>query len=244
MTQAYITYNGVKSTDLGLLLTNDISSQSTVYEVEEVTIPGRDGVLLRDRKRLLPVHRSYPFIVKASDDLTKAQDRISEWVNVRGYHALKLSWDEGHTYIASVTESFDIQEIIRAFGRVNISFLLHPIKFIDDGLNFQTLDLERDNVLTNTGNVLGDPIIKIEGTGDCVFYINQRRMQLRGIQNGITIDMQKQQVYSGRLQAWDKIVRDTQYPMPYLDLGKNTIKVVAGPGITGFKIAPFWGRKL
>ena len=244
MTKAYITYNGVKSTDLGLLLTNDISSQSTVYEVEEVTIPGRDGVLLRDRKRLLPVHRSYPFIVRASDDLTKAQDRISDWVNVRGYHPLKLSWDEGHTYIASVTESFDIQEISRAFGRVNISFLLHPIKFIDEGLEFKPLVIRENNVFNNPGNVLGDPIIKIEGSGDCTIAINGRQTKLKGIQGGITIDMQKQQVYNGRLQAWDKVVRDTQYPMPYLDLGKNTIQVEAGADILGVKIAPYWGRKL
>lgn len=243
MTKAYITYNGKKSTDLGLFITNDVTSQSTVYEAEEVVIPGRDGVLLRDRKRLLPVRKSFPMVLKAEDDLTKAQERISDWVNVRGYHPLKLSWDEKHTYIASVTESFDIQEILRAFGRVNLGFLVHPVKYIDDGLVYQPLNSTGTTTLVNPGNVLGDPIIKITGSGACTIFINGRQTKLRDIQGGLTIDMQKQQVYNGNLQAWGKVERGGANIMPYLDLGTNTISVITAPGMT-VRMAPFWGRKL
>lgn len=239
MTKAFIQYNGKKSTDFGLVMMNEVEHESTSNDVETIVVPGRDGVLLRDNKRLNAVEKSFPFVIRAKENLTKTQEDIADWLTVSGYHDLKLSWDSEHVYLATVLESFSIQELLRAFGKFRVSFLVHPIKFLVSGL--RELTLAKGQVLANEGRLPAKPIITIAGNGDCDLTINGRTTKLKNIQNGLTLDMQKNVIYHGVLPAWDKVERSVHSQLPYLDKGNNTINWT---GNFTIKIRPYWAVKV
>lgn len=233
------TFNGVSSTTHGLRVTSDYVINSTGNDVETVAVPGRDGDLLISRNRLKSVTIELPCTVLSNRNLTDAGSEISNWLNVDGYKDLTLSWDPDFIYRSAFIETFEIASLMRQFGKVKLNFLTYPVKFYKQGRTTQTLS--NGATVNGIGNVNAKPIITLVGSGDCTFTINGRKTKLRAVQNTITLDMQANQVYSGNLPAWDKVVRAPQYQMPYLDAGRN---LISWDGDFTVKMAPYWGVKL
>ncbi|WP_028125649.1 distal tail protein Dit [Eremococcus coleocola] len=235
---AYIEFNGVSSSSLGLRIINKVSHESTGWDIETVTVPGRDGDLLLSNNRLKSVVKSFPMRLQPNDNLTKAEDRISDWLNVLGYKDLKLSWDPKFIYFATVIETFEIEEVLRQFGNLKVNFLCKPIKIYTDSIELKSFS---GGTLENKGNTIAKPIIELVGSGDGVLTINGRQTKLQGVQEGITLDMQRNMIYYSQTAKWNNVVRSEQYQLPYLDLGKNEISMT---GSFQMKIAPYWGVKL
>ena len=88
----FIKFDGKKSSDFGLKIINDIEFSSTSYDVETIEVPGRDGVLLKDNQRLKPVKREFPMKINTVERLSTSEIAISDWLNVKGWKELELSW--------------------------------------------------------------------------------------------------------------------------------------------------------
>lgn len=233
------TFNGVSSTTHGLRVTSDYVINSTGNDVETVAVPGRDGDLLISKNRLKSVTLELPCTVLSNRKLTDAGSEISNWLNVDGYKDLTLSWDPDFIYRSAFIETFEIAGLMRQFGKVKLNFLTYPVKFYKQGRTTQTLS--NGTVVNGLGNVKAIPIITLVGSGDCTFMINGRKTKLKDVQNKITLDMQANQVYSGNLPAWDKVVRSPQFQMPYLDAGRN---LISWDGNFTVSMIPNWGVKL
>ena len=233
------TFNGVSSTTHGLRVTSDYVINSTGNDVETVAVPGRDGDLLISKNRLKSVTIELPCTVLSNRNLTDAGSEISNWLNVDGYKDLTLSWDPDFIYRSAFIETFEIASLMRQFGKVKLNFLTYPVKFYKQGRTTQTLS--NGATVNGIGNANAKPIITLVGSGDCTLTINGRKTKLRAVQNTITLDMQANQVYSGNLPAWDKVVRAPQYQMPYLDAGRN---LISWDGNFTVSMIPNWGVKL
>lgn len=233
------TFNGVSSTTHGLRVTSDYVINSTGNDVETVAVPGRDGDLLISKNRLKSVTLELPCTLLSNRKLTDAESEISNWLNVDGYKDLTLSWDPDFIYRSAFIETFEIAGLMRQFGKVKLNFLTYPVKFYKQGRSAQTLS--NGATVNGIGNVNAKPIITLVGSGDCTLTINGRKTKLKAVQNRITLDMQANQVYSGNLQAWDKVVRSPQFQMPYLDAGRNLISWDGNFTVT---MTPNWGVKL
>ena len=233
------TFNGTSSTTHGLRVTSDYVINSTGNDVETVAVPGRDGDLLISKNRLKSVTLELPCTVLSTRKLTDAGSEISNWLNVDGYKDLTLSWDPDFIYRSAFIETFEIAGLMRQFGKVKLNFLTYPVKFYKQGRTTQTLS--NGATVNGFGNVNAKPIITLVGSGDCTLTINGRKTKLKAVQNRITLDMQANQVYSGNLQAWDKVVRSPQFQMPYLDYGRNLISWDGNFTVT---MIPNWGIKL
>lgn len=233
------TFNGVSSATHGLRVTNDYVINSTGNDVETVAVPGRDGDLLISKNRLKSVTLELPCTVLSNRKLTDAGSEISNWLNVDGYKDLTLSWDPDFIYRSAFIETFEIAGLMRQFGKVKLNFLTYPVKFYKQGRTTQ--NLSNGATVNGLGNVNAKPIITLVGSGDCTLTINGRKTKLKAVQNRITLDMQANQVYSGNLQAWDKVVRSPQYQMPYLDTGRN---LISWDGNFTVSMIPNWGVKL
>lgn len=233
------TFNGTSSTTHGLRVTNDYVINSTGNDVETVAVPGRDGDLLISKNRLKSVTIELPCTLLSNRKLTDAGSEISNWLNVDGYKDLTLSWDPDFIYRSAFIETFEIAGLMRQFGKVKLNFLTYPVKFYKQGRTTQTLS--NGATVNGIGNVNAKPIITLVGSGDCTLTINGRKTKLKAVQNRITLDMQANQVYSGNLQAWDKVVRSPQFQMPYLDYGRN---LISWDGNFTATMIPNWGVKL
>ena len=215
------TFNGVSSTTHGLRVTSDYIISSTGSDVETVAVPGRDGDLLISKNRLKSVTIELPCTILSSRKLTDAGSEISNWLNVDGYKDLTLSWDPDFIYRSAFIETFEIAGLMRQFGKVKLNFLTYPVKFYKQGR--ATQKLTNGTAINGMGNVNAKPIITLVGSGDC------------------TLDMQANQVFSGNLQAWDKVVRSPQFQMPYFDYGRN---LISWDGNFEVFTIPNWGVKL
>ncbi|AKZ50473.1 TPA: phage tail protein [Streptococcus pyogenes] len=233
----YIEFNGTKSNDLGLLLERERLIKSTNNDVDLIEVAGRDGVLLKDNGRLKVIEQGFPFSLVGN--VTVNQQKISEWLHVKGWHDLALSWDKDYIYRASVVNLFEIDEILKQFGRLKVNFLIHPIKYLKMGK--QEVSLVKGGTLQNPGNVQAKPILKIKGTGSGVLTINGFETGLENVQGELVIDMERHLVYKGALSAWDNIVRTEHHRMPLFDVGQNKISWTGDFTITAI---PNWGVKV
>ena len=235
----FIKFDGKKSSDFGLKILNDIEFSSASYDVETIEVPGRDGVLLKDNQRLIPIKREFPMEIHTVERLSASEVAISDWLNVKGWKEMELSWEPDYIYLATFIESFNVKELLRNFGEVKLNFLIHPIKFLKTGRN--EIPLTNGMTLKNLGNVQSKPLIKIRGNGNGILTINGYQLSLESVQNELTIDMQKHLVYSGNLSAWDKITRNGKHRMPLFDVGDN---IISWTGNFTMTAVPNWGVKL
>lgn len=233
------TFNGTNSSQYGLRVTSDYVINSTGQDIDTVAVAGRDGDLLLSNNRLKSVTIELPCTITSNRKLTDAESDISNWLNVAGYKDLTLSWDPDFIYRSAFIETFEIVSLMRQFGKAKFNFLTYPVKFYKQGRSTQTL--QNGATVNGIGNVNAKPIIMLVGSGDCTLTINGRKTKLKAVQNKITLDMQANQVYSGNLPAWDKVVRSPQFQMPYLDSGRN---LISWDGNFTVSMIPNWGVKL
>lgn len=234
------TFNGKKNTEFGLKVAEGKKITTSSPDVERITVAGRDGELLVSNNRLNSAELSFPVnFVKEKGLIATEVYKISEWLNVEGYKDLTISYDPDFIYRAAYLETFSIEETMRQFGKTTINFVCYPVKFYKQGRTKQTL--MNGATVNGIGNINAKPIITLRGSGDCTLTINGRKTKLRSVQNSIVLDMQANQVYSGNLPAWDKVVRSPEFQMPYLDYGRN---LISWDGSFTAEMIPNWGVKL
>lgn len=235
----YFTFNGKSSLDFGLRVTKEYKILSTGIDVNTVSVAGRDGDLLISNNRLKSVSIELPCTIQSNKSLQALSTDISDWLNVDGYRDMTLSWDSDYIYRVAFIETFEIASIMRQFGTIKLNFLAQPVKYFKDGVQRQ--NLSNGLALNGKGNVEAKPIIKLTGNGETILTINGRKTKLKDIQGNIVLDMQSNQVYSGNLSAWNKVVRSSEFTMPYLDARRN---LISWTGNFTAEITPFWGVKL
>lgn len=234
------TFNGKTNTEFGLRVAEGKKISASGLDVERVSVPGRDGELLISNNRLNSAELSFPVnFVKEKGLIATEVYKISEWLNVAGYKDLTISYDPDFIYRAAYLETFSIEETMRQFGKTTINFMCYPIKYFKDGMQRQ--NLSNGLALNGKGNVKTKPIIKLTGNGETVLTINGRKTKLKDVQGNIVLDMQSNQVYSGNLSAWNKVVRSPEFVMPFLDAGRN---LISWTGNFSVEITPFWGVKI
>lgn len=215
---AEIIYDGQSTKDFKLRILNDVTHELSSNDIETQPVPGRDGVLLLDNQRLKPVERAFP--LRLEDSVYPKTTEIAEWLGVKGWRDLELSWDDGFLYQATVINTISIAEVLKQLGRLQVVFLVHPVKYFKDN---SKLTLSKGQRVENRGNVQAKPLIELTGNGSTVITINGRRTVLEDIQGSIILDMEKRMVYSGNLSAWEKVVREEGAVFPYLDVGENSV---------------------
>lgn len=220
---AYIEINGKKSSDLGLILINDMEHVPAVNDIEPLEIKGRDGVLLVDNNRLKSVEQTFPFVVKPNNSVAETAQEISDWLNFKGFQTFRKSWEPSYIYKAVFLETFELSEIVRTFGKVNLTFMFHPIKYLEDGQKERTIS--NGQTVVNRGNVPANPLIKISGNGDINLTINGRTTKLKNVERSLIWNTERKLVYKGDYTSqWQKVVASAgHYEKPYLDVGNNTV---------------------
>lgn len=216
---AKITFNEKDNESFGLRILNDVTHEIASNDIDTIEINGRDGVLLVDRHRLKPVEKAFNFILRT--DVVNSTTPIGEWLMVKGWKDLELSWDDEYLYRATVINQLNIDEVLRQFGKLRVVFLVHPIKLLKDSL--QPKPISNGDTVINRGNLPAKPIIELKGYGDTVITINGRKTPLEDVQGSIKLDMYHNIVSSGNLSAWEKVIYERDADKPYLDVGNNTI---------------------
>ena len=241
MKQEYIVFNGHSSKEFGLYISSDFKIKSAKNDIQVVEIMGRDGAVLIPNKRLLPVDQSIPFFIKlkTSDrrSLTDVAQEISAWLHTSTWTELKLSWDPLYTYRAIMLEDFEIEETLRKFGKLSITFKLHPVKYLESGKLLSTVS--NGETIVNPTTLPSKPYFELRGTGNVTVRIGEESMSFKNVSTGINVDCEKCSAWFGQTAAYDQLVTDNFLK---IQPGINTIRLDNSSFI--LRLRPNWGAKV
>ncbi len=128
-----LTYNGTKSTDLGIFVTGSGSFDAAEMDAEKYEIPGRNGDLILSKNRYKNITVTYPAFVPRSFK-TDVQN-IRNWMrSTKTYARLEDTYDMAHYRLglASGIQSFEPANRNDA-SNFQLSFDCRPERFLKTG---------------------------------------------------------------------------------------------------------------
>ena len=241
----YFEYCGKKSSDFYLKLHNELVFTKPERDISFVEVPGIDGDVAIDNKRLKSVGFSFPvsLTMPSDKDLFLESSNLNSWLDTdldkyEGWGDLLLSYDPGFIYKAIHYSEYDIEHIMHTFGKSVIKFKMKPYKYVESGQLLS--EVTNGQTLKNSWNLVAKPYIKITGSGDVKLNIAGQSLSLHSVDSYIEVDTLYQSVTKANKNEFEKL---QTFPLPVLNKGNNSIKVVSG-NVTKIEIKPRWCNKL
>lgn len=222
-------FKGIRSTSLGVYVTEYPSIPIAVERVEYKEIPGRPGALtIREGEDIYDdVTFSVSCFIRDLDSLNE----IAEWLN--GYGDLVLGNTPTRARKARVSKQIDVAKLLR--GRdahtFDVTFRCDPFWYEAEP---DTHRLVMSTTLFNEGTVSSDPEITVVGSGNITLAVGQTTLQIADLSGSIIIDSVRKIAYWGTTSLSHKLTGD----WPRLDRGSNAINFTRS--VSQLTITPNW----
>ena len=162
-----LTFAGINSGDYGVYITGSGVFNAPKRAVEMITIPGRDGALVRDMGRFENIEVSYPAGIFAADEeaFSKA---ISDFRNALcskiGYQQLTDEYNSGEYRMAVYKNGLEVDPAALVAGQFMITFECQPQRF----LTGDTMVIGTGSTTLNNPTLFpSKPLLILNGYGDC-----------------------------------------------------------------------------
>ena len=198
-------------------------------EIEEVEIPGRDGVLTISKKVYKPISIEVEFnFMRKPDDWGTAFRKAKKWL--KGSGNLEFSDDAHYLYKTYYCKITDTERTSQKIGTFTAEFVCDPYMYPKEGQREKTIE----EVLYNPYET-SHAIYIIKGEGMCTISVNGKEVKANVGQN-LTINTDLMIAYreDGTLQNTEI---DGEYEDLYLQEGENQISTTEGFQIS---IVPNW----
>lgn len=179
-----IIFNGKDSyKDLDILVKEYPSIPLNNEEVEEIRVEGRSGSLTIKKGTFKDIHLDFSLSLINVDNFWERIDLIEEWLEK--IEDNKLLYDRlDRAYVVKRVEKGNISKEIYVQGEFTVKFICEPFKVpIDE--EFEELE---GNEFYYTGNVEGEPCIRIYGQGNLQLIINDETITIRNVNEYVEID--------------------------------------------------------
>lgn len=226
----YLIFKGVSTASLGNVYVAEMPSHKKApMRVQEFYVDGRDGVLHREEGLSnYDIEATLIMLHEHSD----ARQRINAWATGTG--KLIVSDDLTKCYRASV-----IQEV--RYTRAEYGGLMCDtarVVFNCQPYMYEAVEEEKtfsaSGTLNNPGTATSLPLIRVNGSGTCVFSVAGQQITLTSVVSGtpVYIDCEAGYVYTGAGAS------TMQGEFPELQPGDNTITLTSG--VSSLVITPRW----
>lgn len=223
--QYWFEWNGVKSTEYGLYVSDQPPITRATERVSTVTVPGRSGTLTKTEGEDV-----YEDIVLTAQCVMKSAERINDickWL--KGSGKVTFANRPGGFYYGRVSNQIPFEKVMRGRENLNCAIVFRCKPFwYKSGETEETLSASGN--VTNSGSVYSEPIITVTGTGDGTLMIGETLIELTGLTGSITIDSELMEAYSGQTDMNAHMSGD----FPRLKPGTNGVSWTGG--ITAVKI--------
>lgn len=231
---SYFEYNGRRSNEFGLRITNDMTRYLPERNINTVDVDGMDGGdLSMDMGNYKSYTQPFPVVIYKIKSYLTMQDQIRDimgWLTSGGvgYKQLFASMYPDAYWQGLFYERTDIADTLRWLNRATINFKVKPLRHVltEDSEVFQNVTNSKQ--IENPYYQPSSPILRITGTGDIDFYLSQPS------------DASTNQLFQAKLTG-QTIIIDTQNLQVTDQNGANvpgiyTIpRLFLYPGITQFK---------
>ncbi len=232
----YFVLDNQCSRDYGLYISGSGVFNAPERDVETISIPGRDGDLIKDNNRYKNIQLTYPAFVRR--EFLPRVDAIKMWLmQDAGYQRLEDTYNPDYYRMARFAGplNFDMRALNRA-GETSITFDCKPQRWRKDG--------QDPIVITGgAGTIYNDllpsrPLIRINGTttDQVVVYVGKYPVIIKEMTGHITIDSDTQNAYRNTVNQNQNVsIAD----FPVLQHGTTKIRWTSD-AITSVEIIPRW----
>lgn len=231
-------FSGQSSDDYCLTIEYMPSYSTAKKNIDTYSVPGRSGALIFDTGTFGNVTQSYEVWLKAPSGMNTHQTarEIANWLlGQKGYQRLEDTYDPEVYRKAYFSGPVDVENWFGKYGRCKLDFTCMPQRWLKSGEFCQ--DVASGETLYNNWQP-ALPLIEISGTGICMFRIGGYLVSVSDIpQDGIVIDCETQNAYSGEVNCNNLITLDSGFPV--LNNGENKITILLGD-VETLKITPRW----
>lgn len=234
-----ITFNGVPSTDVGIVVEHypDYQYPEKVYESSHV--PGRNGDVLYESGEYRNATISYQIAFMEGYDVEafpRMAPEVSRWLHSsHGYVRLSDTYTPEFYYLAYYKEQLALKNLLNKAGRATIRFERKPQRFLVSGDTVTTLTA--NGTITNPTDQDSKPVITVYGSGAGVLKVGSTQVTISNIDGYITINSELQDCYRGASDQ-NGVVTLSSDSYPVLVPGDNGIEFSGG--ITSVEITPRW----
>ena len=212
-------YNDINSLDYGLHITGNPEIDAPEDDIEEVEVPGRDGVLIKKNNRKKPVTISLPCNTTSSASYWWDSFRqIKDWLTDSGI--LQFDDDTEHFYkVLNCTVTSHKRDHWKT-STLTAKFTCEPYMYLVSGQS----EYDPDDVLENPYDIC-HPIYTIKGSGNCTLTVNGNSMSA-AVNGTLIIDTEREIAYTSDLEVSNTAVTG-DYAGLYLISGTNTIDIAS-----------------
>lgn len=233
--RGYFNFNGRASTSFGVEIESYPDSTAAERIVEKITVPGRNGELIRDTGAYRNVARTYSvYIHAAPSNLPTAVRAVAGWLmGSSGYRRLEDNYDPDIYRMAAFSGPVEMSSFYDTHGRGRLSFDCKPQKYLKSG--------ERAISLSTSGTVLYNPgfaslpLITVYGSGAGTLWVEDCAVQIKALDGSLTLDCETQNAYKGTINQNANI-----YAPVFPSLSPGNSAIGWNGGITGVDIVPRW----
>ena len=223
--QGLIVYDGVSSTDYGIVVSEAPSFDKPQRKSSVFNVPGRNGSVLFQEDAYNDVTRSYKVFLtdNARNNLNEVVNRFTDWLySVRGYQRLEDSFEPDIFRLAYFSGGQNFSNEMMQAGETTLQFTCRPERFFKSGE--QEIEISNGDKLVNATNYTAKPLIYIEASNETVTVSIGGKSIVANVDDYIYIDSEKMNAYRTAAENMNSEVSGT---FPTIAPGEN------GIGITG-----------
>ena len=148
--------------------------------------------------------------------------------------ARTLAFDDSPNFFYKIKRAqiSDTQTIIKSHGSFSVEFIADPFEYESSSV------LEYENpsnlIIRNNTSYFSQPIIKIFGKGNIKLFVNDELVEVKNINEGITIDSEMQEAYYNNDNMNHQMLGD----FPIFGIGENKIRLEGN--VNKIEILPNW----
>ena len=234
------TFDGVSSEDMGLYVGGQKTFGAPQRDVTKVSIPGRNGDLVRDNGRFLNSEIAYNIV--AMNDFKETAQNVRNWLmSAKGYKRLEDTYHPEHYRMARVSGGIDFETgAYNATGKAQILFDCMPQRFLKLGETPMLMEANgtaEERTIINPTEFDSKPFIKVYGSGTGRLVIGNQTVYLWRIDDYLEIDSETMNCYKDVVN-YNQYVEFGTRGFPTLPPGDTTIEMLGG--VTRIEITGRW----
>ncbi|EOO30359.1 hypothetical protein IIU_05105 [Bacillus cereus VD133] len=233
-------FDGMKSTDFGLVLTSPEIYSSFEKDVKKVSVLGRDGDFILDKRRSLNDVILVECTLIASNDVYEEVNRVKAWLqSTVAYKHLIFSYEPAYMYQACVLSKIEITGVIDHIVDLKIHFEVKPFKYVTAGFNQE--EYTNEFSLFNPELKEAFPYLKMTASGDFTLHVNHNNFVFKNVDGFIEIDSEMMNAFKtvdGRIENRNNRMYTKTFPV--FTHGLNNISWTGN--VSKIEVIPRWRR--
>lgn len=231
-------FDGECSATYGLMASGSGTYNAPERDIENISVPGRNGDLLIDNGRFKNIPVSYP--ISICQDFARNADEARAWLLCKaGYRRLEDEYNPDIFRMATFKGpiNFDVQFLSRA-GDATLTFDCKPQRFLVEGEAARQFLVP--SFLVNPTQFNAKPLITVYGIGPGNLTVGNTTVQIKALEDQVTLDCEVMNAYRQVGEGAPENKNNTVRAMPFPELlpGENIISWDGG--ITSIEIIPRW----